>query len=51
MPIDDLDLTSQKISVLGDIGIDDDDKIYMYLYNGWVEKSELSQTVRLLRLK
>ncbi len=51
VPIDDLDSTSQKISFLGDIGIGRNDEIYMDLYNGWVEKSELSQTVSMLRLK
>ena len=51
MQLNDLDTTSQKISFLGDIGLDDEDEIYMDLYNGWVGKSELSKTVSMLRLK
>ena len=51
VPTADLQSSSQKVEFLGDVGIHNDDEIYMDLYGGWVNKSELSQTMSMLRLK
>ncbi len=51
VPIDDLNSTSQNISFLGDVGIADAGEIYMDLYGGWIEKSEFSKNLTLLKLR
>jgi hypothetical protein len=48
VPCNDLARHDENISFLGDI---DCDKIYMDLYNGWNDKSELQGVRELLRLK
>ena len=48
VPCSDLPVENQQVSFLGDL---DTDNIYMDLYKGWVEKSEFTKVVELLKLK
>lgn len=48
VPWKDLPTSNSQISFLGDI---DCDKIYMDLYEGWIEKSDLTNVVELWKLK
>ena len=48
VPCKDLKIHEQKVSFLGDIDCKD---IYMDLYNGWVNKEDVTAKLPLLKLK
>ena len=51
IPINDLTATRENVSFLGDVGIKDNDAIYMDLYDGWVGKPGFSNELTLLKLR